>query len=315
MASSYTPSLRLELMGTGDQVGTWGATANSNFGTLLETAVAGYTSVSVTSANQALTANNGAADEARNAMLALTTTTGANFAVYAPPAEKTYIIYNASAYTATIYNSTVLGNTTAAGTGVAIPAGKATLVWSDGTNCAAAITHLPGAVTTGAGLTVASGLTVTAGGLLVTAGGLTVTAGNTVLTAGDLTLTSGDVVMTSGDLTLTDGDLVVNGSARTVPEAVAFSATPTFDAATSNVFTLGAMTANITDVTINNPTDGQSILIRLVQDGTGGRTVTLPSTIKAAGAVDTGANRATLLAITYFSTSSKWEGGYMVVPA
>jgi len=45
-----------------------------------------------------------------------------------------YIIYNASSYTATIYNSTVLGNTTAAGTGVAIPAGKTMVVWSDATN-------------------------------------------------------------------------------------------------------------------------------------------------------------------------------------
>ena len=132
--STYSPSLRIELITTGDQAGTWGATTNTNLGTLIESAIAGYVSVSVISANQALTALNGAADEARQQMIALTTTTGANFAVYAPPAEKTYIIYNASAYTATIYNSTVTGNTTAAGTGVAIPAGKAGTVWTEGTN-------------------------------------------------------------------------------------------------------------------------------------------------------------------------------------
>lgn len=132
--STYSPSLRIELIGTGDQAGTWGNTTNTNLGTLIESAVAGYVSVSVTSANQALTALNGAADEARNQSIALTTTTGANFAVYAPPAEKTYVIYNASPYTATIYNSTVIGNTTAAGTGVAIPAGKTMTVWTEGTN-------------------------------------------------------------------------------------------------------------------------------------------------------------------------------------
>ena len=134
--STYSPSLRIELITTGDQAGTWGGTTNTNLGTLIESAIAGYTSVSVTSANQALTALNGAADESRNMTLALTTTTTANFAVYAPPAEKTYIIYNASSYAATIYNSTVIGNTTAAGAGVTVPAGKTMTVWSDGTNFA-----------------------------------------------------------------------------------------------------------------------------------------------------------------------------------
>lgn len=132
--STYSSSLRIQLITTGDQAGTWGNTTNTNLGTLIESAIAGYESVSVTSANQAFTALDGAADQARNQTIALTTTTGANFAVYAPPVEKTYVIYNASAYTATIYNSTVSGNTTAAGTGVAIPAGKAATVWTEGTN-------------------------------------------------------------------------------------------------------------------------------------------------------------------------------------
>lgn len=140
--STYSPSLRIELITTGDQAGTWGSTTNTNLGTLVESSIAGYVSVSVTSANQALTALNGAPDQARNQTLALTTTTTAAFNVYAPPAEKTYVIYNASLYAATIYNSTVIGNTTAAGTGVTIPAGKTMTVWSDGTNFAVQNTHL-----------------------------------------------------------------------------------------------------------------------------------------------------------------------------
>jgi hypothetical protein len=144
--STYSPSLRIELITTGDQAGTWGTTTNTNLGGLIESAIAGYTSVSITTANQALTALNGAPDQSRNMTIALTTTTGANFAVYAPPAEKTYIIYNASSYTATIYNSTVTGNTTAAGVGVAIPAGKTMTVWSDGTNFAVQNSHIIGTV-------------------------------------------------------------------------------------------------------------------------------------------------------------------------
>lgn len=141
--STYSPSLRIELITTGDQAGTWGTTTNTNLGTLVESSIAGYVSVSITSAAQALTALNGVADQARNQTIALTTTTTAAFSVYAPPAEKTYVIYNASAYTATIYNSTVIGNTTAAGTGVAIPAGKTTTVWSDGTNFALQNNYAP----------------------------------------------------------------------------------------------------------------------------------------------------------------------------
>ena len=144
--STYSPSLRIELITTGDQAGTWGTTTNTNLGGLIESAIAGYTSVSITTANQALTALNGAPDQSRNQTIALTTTTGAAFAVYAPPAEKTYVIYNASSYAATIYNSTVIGNTTAAGAGVVIPAGKTMTVWSDGTNFALQNTHIIGTV-------------------------------------------------------------------------------------------------------------------------------------------------------------------------
>jgi hypothetical protein len=155
--STYSPSLRIELITTGDQAGTWGNTTNTNLGGLVESAIAGYTSVSITTANQALTALNGAPDQSRNMTIALTTTTTAAFNVYAPPAEKTYVIYNASSYAATLYNSTVLGNTTAAGAGVVIPAGKTVTIWSDGTNFAFQNNHL-------SSLTLATDLAVADGG-------------------------------------------------------------------------------------------------------------------------------------------------------
>jgi hypothetical protein len=147
MTSTPSTILRLELIGTGDQAGTWGNTTNTNLGTLLEGAIAGLANVSVTSADQALSAVNYATDESRMAILVLTTTTTANFNVYAPPVSKQYTIYNNTSYTATFYNSTVLGNTTAAGTGVTIPAGKVMQVWTNGTNFYKQITTL--AVTDG----------------------------------------------------------------------------------------------------------------------------------------------------------------------
>lgn len=137
--SSYSPDLRIELIDSGAQAGTWGTTTNNTFAYLLEAAIAGYQTVSVTSASQALTYINGASSTAGDnqsvyAMLRFTTTTGAAFNVYAPPASKQYIVYNNSGYSMTIYNSTVIGNTTAAGTGVTIADGAKIMVWSDGTN-------------------------------------------------------------------------------------------------------------------------------------------------------------------------------------
>jgi hypothetical protein len=137
--STYSPDLRIELIDSGAQAGTWGTTTNNTFAYLLEAAIAGYQTVSVTAANQALTYINGASstpadNQSVYAMLRFTTTTGAAFSVYVPPASKQYIVYNNSGYSMTIYNSTTIGNTTAAGTGIAIADGKKVLVFSDATN-------------------------------------------------------------------------------------------------------------------------------------------------------------------------------------
>lgn len=135
MPSTYSDSLRLELIGPGEKVGTWGTTTNTNLGTILDKAIAGYVAVTTTSANQALTVASGADDQARAAALQLNTSTGANFNVYAPPVSKVYVVLNASAtYTATLYNSTTTGGTTAAGAGVSIPPGSRYLVVSNGVN-------------------------------------------------------------------------------------------------------------------------------------------------------------------------------------
>lgn len=182
-----TPSsiLRLELITTGDQAGTWGTTTNTNLGTLLEGSIAGLASVSVTSANQALVATDYAADQARMALITLTTTTTANFNVYAPPVSKQYVIYNNSIYTATIYNGTVANGTTAAGTGVAVPAGKIMTVWSNGTNFYKADTALVSLTTDVSGtLPVANGgtgaTTFSSGQFLKGAGTSAVTTSATV---------------------------------------------------------------------------------------------------------------------------------------
>jgi microcystin-dependent protein len=142
MPSTYSPDLRIELIANGEQSGTWGTTTNNNLGTLIEDAISGAAAVSVTSSSQALTALNGAADQARCAALVLTTTTGAPFNVFVPPVSKLYAVRNNSGYAATFYCSTVLGNTTAAGSGVSVPTGRSALLRSDGTNVADQLTYI-----------------------------------------------------------------------------------------------------------------------------------------------------------------------------
>lgn len=161
MPSTYSPDLRIELIANGEQSGTWGATTNSNLGTLIEDAISGLASVSVISANQALTALNGAADQARCAAVSLSTTTTANFNVYIPPVTKLYVVKNTAAYAATVYCSTVIGNTTAAGTGVTIPAGKTVLLRSDGTNVVEQLDHVVGNFSVGGNATVTGNASIT----------------------------------------------------------------------------------------------------------------------------------------------------------
>jgi hypothetical protein len=138
MSSTYSSNLRIELIGSGDQAGAWGATTDSNLAYIMDTAIAGYQAVPITSTSQALTYVNGPSSSAalNQSVYAMLKFTGASAAtsVYIPPASKQYIVYNNSGYTITIYNSTVIGNTTAAGTGISVVNGDKIMVWSDATN-------------------------------------------------------------------------------------------------------------------------------------------------------------------------------------
>jgi hypothetical protein len=152
MASTYSTDLRLELIGSGEQSGVWGSTTNLNLGSLIEQAVAGVETIAITSSNQALVAFYGAVDEARNAVLVLSSSAAAN--VYVPPVNKVYVVKNTGSFAITMYNSTVLGNTTPAGTGLTIAAGTTASMFTDGANFYSS--GLPTGSTTGTGSVVYS---------------------------------------------------------------------------------------------------------------------------------------------------------------
>jgi len=92
MASTYSTDLKLELMVTGENSGTWGDKTNTNLN-LLDQAVSGYQLVTVT-ANTTLVMSNATISNARNAVLELSGTIAANTTVNMPAIQKTYIVKN-----------------------------------------------------------------------------------------------------------------------------------------------------------------------------------------------------------------------------
>ena len=129
MASAYSTDLKLELMVTGENSGTWGDKTNTNLN-LVQQAIAGYEAIDVASADVTLAMTNATLSNARNMVLNLTGTLAATRVVNVPDGiEKTYIV--ADSTTRAGYTLTIK---TVSGTGVTIPAGKTVLVFSDGTN-------------------------------------------------------------------------------------------------------------------------------------------------------------------------------------
>jgi len=118
MASTYSPLLRLELMTTGEKDGQWGTITNTNLSSILEQAVAGTTTVSITGAGAIITlsTNNGASDQARAAILIITGTNASPVEIVAPASSKSYFVKNSSNQTITIKTSASTGVEVAAGT-------------------------------------------------------------------------------------------------------------------------------------------------------------------------------------------------------
>lgn len=192
MSSSYSPLLRVELIGTGDQSGTWGSTTNDNLGTILEGAIAGTATVDVTSGNVTLSVVDGADDQARKMVLNVTGTPGTARNIVAPKTSKVYVVINGS-------NSQVIvkGSDT---TGIAVERGSVVAVAYNGTDFVkVGILGIPpnsaGAKTTSYTLQRSD-----TGGYVEIGSGGSVTIPNSVFFAGDATVI---VNNTAGAVTLT----------------------------------------------------------------------------------------------------------------
>ena len=199
MASTYS-SLEIELIGTGEQSGTWGTTTNTNLGTALEQAIVGKADVTVSSTSVTLTlTDSNALQDARALYLNLSGTPGGAATLNVPAIEKNYIVKNGTDEVVTIK---VSGQT-----GVTVPVGKTVLVYNDGTDVVTAVDHIPS-------LTLATALPVASGG----------TGGTTSTGSGAVVLATSPTLVTPALGTPTSGTLsscTVDGT-----DAVGFRNTP-----------------------------------------------------------------------------------------
>lgn len=119
-----------------------------------------------------------------------------------------------------------------------------------------------------------------------------------------------------GKLVVCDGTKLYSLNDYVVPAraVVSFASSITIDATSSDYFEVGALTANITTVTVQNLGVGQKIRVRFVQDATGGRTVAAPAGAKIAGSVASAANQASWLDLMYTFAGNRIEGFWTQIP-
>jgi len=140
MASTYSTSLRIQLIGTGDQSGVWGTSTNNNLGTLIEQAITNVGSITLSGSTYTLTSYNGITDESRNAVLVFSGSLGSACTVIAPAVPKTYIVRNNTSGGQNVIMSVGSGST------VTVANGQTFIVYSDGSNFYSASNYNSGSV-------------------------------------------------------------------------------------------------------------------------------------------------------------------------
>lgn len=193
-------------MANGEDSGTWGSITNTNWN-LMEQAVSGVQTITMSNANYTLTNLNGVSDEARNMVLVVNGTNSAICQVVAPLVNKFYVVSN---QTTGGYAITIGG---ASGSVITVPSGTTVQVYCDGTNFYSAQTSSAGNFVVNGNLGV-SGTSTLVGNTLV--GGTLGVAGNATL-AGNLTvsgvLTSTNSAKAWANFTGgTSSPLTINGS-------------------------------------------------------------------------------------------------------
>ena len=161
-------SYKIELIGTGEQAGTWGTTTNNNFQYAIEQAIGGYVTQALTTTSTTLSlTNTNALQNARALFIQFTGSPGAGATVVLPSIQKLYFIKNAI----TTYDLIVKTSTSAT---VTVPNGKTACIYVNGTDVIGTNDWLPSLATT----------TITASGAVTVSGALTANTNTTLGTSG-----------------------------------------------------------------------------------------------------------------------------------
>lgn len=221
MASTYTSLLGLVLPTTGELSGTWGDVVNNSLTSLLDTAIAGTTTIS-TDGDVTLTTTDGSANQARQAILLCSGSRTALRTITAPAHSKIYTVINA---TTGGYSVKVVG--VGPTTGVTILAGESAVIAWNGSDFVKVSNSGGGGVftsVTDSGLTSGRVTYASTGGLLVDSANLTFN--GTTLTTNTLNLTNalgvayGGTGLTSG----TSGGILYYSATGTLASSAALAA-------------------------------------------------------------------------------------------
>lgn len=133
MASTYALNTGIELIGTGEQSGTWGTTTNNNL-QIIDRALNGVGTIDLSSSGAAhtLTTTDGTLSDGMYAVLVFTGATEACTITISPnDADKTYFVFNNTSYSCILTQGT--------GGNVTIAAGDSTIVYADGAGAGAEV--------------------------------------------------------------------------------------------------------------------------------------------------------------------------------
>lgn len=338
MASTYS-SLKIELIGTGDQAGTWGNTTNTNLGTAIEEAITGTANVTFASSNAAIAlTDTNSAQTARNLRLNLVGTITNVQTLFVPAVEKQYLITNGLSNSIIISNGT---NAAPTGTTFTLPAGRSSIVFNDATNIVDVITFvssLSNVVITGGTANALSltNVTITSGNInSVTSNASTFT--NVSITSGNINsvtsnastfsnvtinggtangLTSTNVTIISGSangVTISNSTLV-SSQFNAYTEGITTGYVNTGSAFTLNIANSTIITANLSATctfTMPSNTAGKSFILFL-KTGAGTNTATFTN-VKFVGntapTITATANRMDIL--TFVADGSNWYGSFI----
>lgn len=230
MASTYS-SLKIELIGTGDQAGTWGNTTNTNLGTAIEEAITGSANVTFASSNAAIAlTDTNAAQTARNLRLNLVGTITSVQTLFVPAIEKQYLVTNGLSNSVIISNGT---NASPTGTAFTLPAGRSSIVYNDGININDVITYVSSL----------GNVTINGG----TANALTLT---------NVTISSGNINGVTSNASTFSNVSIVSGNINNITSNASTSSNATLNTVTINGGTSNGLTetnVTINTSTINNP--------------------------------------------------------------